>query len=242
VFTFIFENIICRFGVPAQLVSDNGKQFEGQNIEMLLNAFKIKCGKSTPLYPQANGQAEATNKTIADSLKKKLEGHPRSWCEYLPGVVWAYNTTRREATGRSPFCLAYGMEAVLPTEVAIPTTRKEAWEKNLSAGIMLRELDELEEKREMARRHMENYHRKLAREYNKRVKERKFLPGDMVLRETPVYQREAGGKLASKWDGPYIIKEIKGTGAYVLMDAEGRDMGHTLDRPWNNLYLKRYYQ
>ena len=55
IFTFIFENIICRFGIPAQLVSDNGKQFEGQNIEMLLNAFKIKCGKSTPLYPQANG-------------------------------------------------------------------------------------------------------------------------------------------------------------------------------------------
>ncbi|XP_026441113.1 uncharacterized protein LOC113340116 [Papaver somniferum] len=41
IFTFIFENIICRFGIPAQLVSDNGKQFGGENIEMLLNAFKI---------------------------------------------------------------------------------------------------------------------------------------------------------------------------------------------------------
>ncbi|XP_026432313.1 uncharacterized protein LOC113329683 [Papaver somniferum] len=72
IFTFIFENIICRFGIPAQLVSDNGKQFEGENIEILLNAFKIQCGKSTPLYPQSNGQVEATNKTIADNLKKKL--------------------------------------------------------------------------------------------------------------------------------------------------------------------------
>ncbi|XP_026384971.1 uncharacterized protein LOC113280576 [Papaver somniferum] len=58
------------FGIPAQLVSDNGKQFEGENITMLLNAFKIQSGKSTPLYPQSNGQVEATNKTIADNLKK----------------------------------------------------------------------------------------------------------------------------------------------------------------------------
>ncbi|XP_026450952.1 uncharacterized protein LOC113351113 [Papaver somniferum] len=56
IFTFIFENIVCRFGIPAQLVSDNGKQFEGENIEMLLNASKIQSGKSTPLYPQNNGQ------------------------------------------------------------------------------------------------------------------------------------------------------------------------------------------
>ncbi|XP_026411168.1 uncharacterized protein LOC113306446 [Papaver somniferum] len=87
-FTFIFENIICRFGIPAQLVSDNGKQFEGENIEMLLNAFKIKSGKSTPLYPQSNGQAEATNKTIADTLKKKLEGHNKRWCKQVHNAAW----------------------------------------------------------------------------------------------------------------------------------------------------------
>ncbi|XP_026451905.1 uncharacterized protein LOC113352279 [Papaver somniferum] len=69
------------FGIPAQLVSDNGKQFEGENITMLLNAFKIQSGKSDPLYPQSNGQVEATNKTIADNLKKKLEGNNKGWCE-----------------------------------------------------------------------------------------------------------------------------------------------------------------
>ncbi|XP_026442921.1 uncharacterized protein LOC113342670 [Papaver somniferum] len=146
-FTFIFENIICRFGIPAQLVPDNGKQFEGENIEMLLNAFKIQNGKSTPLYPQSNGQAEATNKTIADILKKKLEGYNKGWREQVHNEVWAYKTTRREATGMSPFCLIYGVEAVLPTEVIIPTTKKEAWEKNLSADLILTKLDDLEESR-----------------------------------------------------------------------------------------------
>ncbi|XP_026430940.1 uncharacterized protein LOC113328063 [Papaver somniferum] len=67
IFTFIFENIICRFGILAQLVSDSGKQFEGENITMLLNAFKIQSGKSTPLYPQSNGQnyKERSNRNVA---------------------------------------------------------------------------------------------------------------------------------------------------------------------------------
>ncbi|XP_026395814.1 uncharacterized protein LOC113290420 [Papaver somniferum] len=51
IFSFIFEQTICRFGIPVQLVSDNGKQFEENNIAMFLNAFKIQSGKSTPLYP-----------------------------------------------------------------------------------------------------------------------------------------------------------------------------------------------
>lgn len=44
---------------PSEIVSDNGKQFEGEHTTMLFNAFKIQSGKSTPLYPQINGKAEA---------------------------------------------------------------------------------------------------------------------------------------------------------------------------------------
>ncbi|XP_026420294.1 uncharacterized protein LOC113316297 [Papaver somniferum] len=51
VYEFILEHIICRFGIPVLIVSDNGKQFEGENVRMLFNAFKIQSGKSTPLYP-----------------------------------------------------------------------------------------------------------------------------------------------------------------------------------------------
>ncbi|XP_026443077.1 uncharacterized protein LOC113342923 [Papaver somniferum] len=87
---------------------DETKKFEGENVKILFNTFKIQSGKSTPLYPQSNGQAEATNKTVASTLKKKLEGHHKGWCEQIPNVLWSYRTTRREATGVSPFCLTYG--------------------------------------------------------------------------------------------------------------------------------------
>ncbi|XP_026458907.1 uncharacterized protein LOC113359500 [Papaver somniferum] len=235
------KEVSRRFGIPAQLVSDNGKQFEGENIEMLLNAFKVQSGQSTPLYPQSNSQVEAINKTIADILKKKLEGYNKGWCEKIHNAVWVNRTTRREATGMSPFCLTYGVEAVFPTEVIITTTKREVLEKNLSADLILTKLDDLEERREVSLRHLENYHQRIAREYNKRVKIRGFQPEELVLREIPPYQIGSDGKLEKRWDGPYIIKRIIGNGAYELMDPEGKNTGRKLERPWNILYLKKYY-
>ncbi|RVW90981.1 Pro-Pol polyprotein [Vitis vinifera] len=81
---------------------------------------------STPRYPQSNGQAEATNKTLIIALKKRLEQAKGKWVEELPGVLWAYRTTPGRPIGNTPFALAYGMDAVIPTEIGLPTIRTEA--------------------------------------------------------------------------------------------------------------------
>ena len=43
-----------------------------------------------PRYPQSNGQAEATNKTLFSKLKKRLEKVKGKWVDELLGVLWAY--------------------------------------------------------------------------------------------------------------------------------------------------------
>ena len=58
---FICEHIICRFGIPYKIVSDNGTPFVNKDVRKLLDYRHIKHRKSTPYYPQGNGQAEATN-------------------------------------------------------------------------------------------------------------------------------------------------------------------------------------
>ncbi|XP_026440606.1 uncharacterized protein LOC113339578 [Papaver somniferum] len=147
VFRFIWKHIICRFGVQAAIVSDNGKQLQGKNIDLLFNTSNIRKSKAAPIYPQSNRQDEITNKTIADNLKKKLDREYGEWCEEIYNVLWGYMTTRREATGLSTFMLTYGTEAILPTEAMIPTTRTEAWRRNISADLILAKLDDLEETR-----------------------------------------------------------------------------------------------
>ena len=59
--TFIWKNVVCRFGIPHVLISDNGTQFEGTIFEQFCNGLNIKHRFSSPGHPQANGQAEVTN-------------------------------------------------------------------------------------------------------------------------------------------------------------------------------------
>ena len=58
---FIREHIIYRFGTPHKIVSDNGTPFVNKDVRKLLNHRHIKHRRSTPYYPQGNGQVEATN-------------------------------------------------------------------------------------------------------------------------------------------------------------------------------------
>ena len=60
---FIQTNIIYIYGVPHEIISDNGQHFKGE-IEKLLQRFNIQHHKSSPYRPQANGPVEATNKNI----------------------------------------------------------------------------------------------------------------------------------------------------------------------------------
>lgn len=124
---FVWQNIVTRFGIPKALISDNGTQFDGKLFRGFCEELRIEFYNSTPAYPQSNGQAEASNKTILDGLKKRLEKAKGKWAEELPNVLWAYRTTPRRSTGETPFALAYGMEAVIPLEIGMPTIQSESF-------------------------------------------------------------------------------------------------------------------
>ena len=120
---FIWKNIVCRFGIPRPIVSDNGPQFDSQVYPNFCQELKIKNMYSTPLYPQSNGLAEASNKTLLIALKKRLDSAKGIWVDELLGVLWAYRTTARRSTSISPFAITYGMEAIIPIEIGMPTIR-----------------------------------------------------------------------------------------------------------------------
>lgn len=68
-------------------------------------------------HPQANGLVERNNRTIQSSLLKVLGGLKGQWPQSLPGVVFAFNTSKNKSTAFSAFYLMYGHTAVLPVEV-----------------------------------------------------------------------------------------------------------------------------
>lgn len=87
------------------------------------NSWAITLSLSTLKYPQSNGQAKSSNKTIFNNLKKRLEVAKERWVEKLLGVLLEYRTTLRTATRDYPFSLVYGVEAIIPIRIEMPTLR-----------------------------------------------------------------------------------------------------------------------
>ena len=98
---------------------------------------------STPQYPESNGQAEASNKTLLTTMKKCLHSAKGKWVDELLGVLWAYRTISRKPTGVSSFTLTNRMEAI-STEIGVPTLRTEIHEKANTEAIA-KELDMIDE-------------------------------------------------------------------------------------------------
>ena len=97
-------------------------------------------------HPQTNGLVEATNKTIKKLLKKKLQQRKGLWVEELPNVLWAYRTTKRTATGETPYTLVFGIEAVSPIEHRLTSFRVQHFKPEDNEVRLRANLDLLEEK------------------------------------------------------------------------------------------------
>jgi len=102
----------------------------GQTLPTICSKYIIAHRFSTLYYPQGNGQVEISNHTILDSMCKSLDRGRGKWAEKLPGMLWAYRTTKRIPTGVTPFSLAYGTEAIIPVDVNMPTLRKEGVDRD----------------------------------------------------------------------------------------------------------------
>lgn len=154
-------------------------------------------------------------------------------------VLWAYRTTQRKPTNESPYALAYGMEAVIPTEAILPTIRTITVEQGDNDGQIGHSLDLLEEKRERAAINLANYQNATSRYFNKKVRHKTFRQGDRVLKRVVENTKDnKTGKFNPIWEGPYEIVEVFGKGAYKLKEVM---TGKTLPRPWNAIHLRRHY-
>ncbi|RVW71040.1 Gag-Pol polyprotein [Vitis vinifera] len=180
---FVWKNIVCRFGIPQTIIADNGPQFDSIAFRNFCSELNIRNSYSTPRYPQSNGQAEATNKTLITALKKRLEQAKGKWVEELPGVLWAYRTTPGRPTGNTPFALAYGMDAVIPTEIGLPTIRTDAAKQNDANTELGRNLDWADEVREKRSHPDGRLSTKSIRPLQSQSKPRSFKNGTLVLRK-----------------------------------------------------------
>ena len=103
--------------------------------------------------------------------------------EELLHVLWTYQTTHRRSTGKTPFSMTYGAEAVIPLETGFPTLRTSSFNPSNNNGLLEKSLDLIKERRENAMVQLAYYQHKLKQGYDANVKLRPLAPSDLVLRK-----------------------------------------------------------
>ena len=155
--SFVWKNIIYRFGIPRVLVSDNGKKFDNESFRDFCSQLGIKNHYSFPTHLQANGQVEVTNWSLLRIIKNRLEGLKGVWPEELLSVLWAYRTTARTPTGETSFWLAYGSEIVITVEVRLISYRVGNHNERKNEEVLHLQLDLLDEVRVTTEQRLAQY-------------------------------------------------------------------------------------
>ncbi|GKA63239.1 reverse transcriptase domain-containing protein [Tanacetum coccineum] len=226
---FVWDNIVCRFGLPGEIVSDNGKQFSDNPFKDWCDKLNITQRFASVKHPQSNGLVERANRSLGEGIKSRLGEGNKNWIEELPHVLWAHRTMIKSSHGDTPFSLTYKAEAAIPAEIGMPTYRTAVVDAAHNDEELRLNLDLLEERRERAAIREAKAKLKMTKYYNARVRGVTFRPGDFVYRSNDASHAVDGGKLGPKWEGPYEVTEALGDGAYRLRSMDGTVLSQT----WN---------
>ncbi|GJU56536.1 reverse transcriptase domain-containing protein [Tanacetum coccineum] len=120
---FVWDNIVCRFGLPEEIISDNGKQFRDNPFKDWCEKLCIRQHFASVKHPQTNGLVERANRGLGEGIKARLGARNKKWIEEISHVLWVHRTMIKSSNGDTPFSLTYGTEAVIPAEIGMPTLR-----------------------------------------------------------------------------------------------------------------------
>nr|GEZ29230.1 reverse transcriptase domain-containing protein [Tanacetum cinerariifolium] len=144
---FVWDNIVCRFGIPGEIISDNSKQFADNPFKDWCDKLNITQRFASVKHPQSNGLVERANRSLGEGIKARLGEGNKNWVEELHHVLWAHRTMIKSSHGDTPFSLTYRTEAVIPTEIEMSTYRTTAIDVVNNDEELRLNLDLLEERR-----------------------------------------------------------------------------------------------
>ena len=116
---FLETNILSRFGCPRKIIANNAVAFISKRLIDFCNQYHITLGHSMTYYPQGNGLAESSNKSLVNIIRKTLQENKKSWHNKLVFALWAERISTKILIGMSPYQLVYGTEAFFPLSLGV---------------------------------------------------------------------------------------------------------------------------
>lgn len=111
----MIKQITLNHGLPKEIITDNGKEFDGNLFGKYLKNLKIQHSRTSPYHPQSNGLVERFHSTLLRNLRKLSLNNVRDWDKHLDEALFGYRAARNDSMGTSPFYMTYGVNPVVST-------------------------------------------------------------------------------------------------------------------------------
>ena len=209
------DHIVCRHGVPEELLSDRGANFLSELVQGVCDVLGVRKVNTSGYHPQTDGLVEKFNSTLIAMISKCCDTAEHDWDDHLQPLLFAYRSSVQDSTKESPFFLLYGRDPRLPTETALSET--------VSPYMV-----DLEDYRTELVRRLSNawalakekiggaQHRQKA-QYDKHAKESQVKVGDRVMVYMPGDRQGKDHKLARPFHGPYRVLTATPTNVEVAL-------------------------
>ena len=197
-------HFIVTCGCPLEVHTDQGRNFDSDLFRALCSALDIAKTRTTPYHPSSNGQVERFNTIVLSMIRCYIEKKNRSWDRDLPLLSMALHSMVNRQTGYTPNQLMLGRQTIQPIQLmlGIPQNGQEVEQPSTWVTKLVRNMQKVHE---FAMRNLRTSQKRQKRDYDLRVVQRKYDPGDLVYKSDMTTKIGQSKKLRSPWCGPFLV-------------------------------------
>ena len=212
----LVSRVFSRFGPPAVLHSDQGRNFDSTLMHEICGIMGIKKTRTTAYHPQGDGQVERQNRTLQEIIANFVSKNQCDWDQWVDQAVFAYNTSTHTSTGFSPYELVFGRPPRMPIELELGLPISNPLSQSEYSNYLRRAIQTANS---LARQQLEKSRKQQCASYDKGHKNwSPFETGQAVW-----LRRPKSWKFGRKWVGPYNITSRMGVN-YNIRSTTGKSL------------------